>query len=91
MQRYPSHQSVPSAIRERVFFVLWVVMSALAILADGIEINHHPERTDEIFSHMGIALLWCVPFGGVGFFLRRRRLKKYAERQAFLFSVANLK
>ncbi|WP_333884412.1 hypothetical protein [Sphingobium yanoikuyae] len=91
MQRYPSHQSVPSAIHERVFFVLWGVMSALAILADAIEINDHPDRADEIFSHMGIALLWCVPFGVVGFILRWRRLKKHAERQAFLSSVANLK
>jgi hypothetical protein len=91
MQRYPSHQSVPSAIHERVFFVLWIVMSALAILADGIEVNDNPDRTHEIFAHMGIALLWCVPFGVVGFILRWRRLKKQAKRQAFLSTVANLK
>lgn len=91
MQRYPSHQSVPSAIHERVFFVLWMVMSALAILADGIEVNEHPDRAHEIFAHMGIALLWCVPFGAVGFILRWRRLKKQAKRQAFLPTVAKLK
>ena len=91
MRRYPSHQSVPSAIHERVFFLLWIAMSALAILADGIEGNDHPDQAHEIFSHMGIALLWCVPFGVLGFILRWRRLKKQAEREAFLSSVANLK
>ena len=91
VQRYPSHQSLPSAIYERVFFVLWIVMSALAILADGMEVNYHSGRAHEIFLHMGIALLWCVPFGVIGFVLRWRRLKKQAKRQAFLFSVANLK
>jgi cytochrome bd-type quinol oxidase subunit 2 len=74
-----------------VFFVLWIVMSALAILADGIEIKDHPDRADEVFSHMAVALLLCVPFGAVGFILRRRRLKKQAERQAFLCSVADSK
>lgn len=91
MQHYPSHQSVPSVIHERVFFVLWIAMSALAILADGIEVNDHPDRAREIFSHMGIALLWCVPFGVMGFILRWRRLKKHGKRQAFLSSVANVK
>jgi len=75
-----------------VFFVLWIVMSALAILADGMEVNYHSGRAHEIFSHMGIALLWCVPFGVMGFVLRwRRRLKQQAKRQAFLSSVANLR
>lgn len=91
MQRYPSHQSVPSVIHERVFFMLWIAMSALAILADRIEVNEHPDRAREIVSHMGIALLWCVPFVVMGSILRWRRLKKHAKRKAFLSSVANLK
>ncbi|MGA1808674.1 hypothetical protein [Sphingobium salicis] len=71
--------------------MLWIVMSALAVLADGIDLNDHPDRAHEILAHMGIALLWCVPFGVAGFILRWRRLKKQAKRQAFLSTIANLK
>ncbi|WP_240334222.1 hypothetical protein [Sphingobium estronivorans] len=91
MRRYPSHQSVPSIIHERVFFGLWIAMSALMILAYGIELERHVGQTHNILSSMGIGLLWCVPFGIVGLLLRRRRLKKLAERQAFLSSLAEQK
>nr|WP_254911521.1 hypothetical protein [Sphingomonas sp. CDS-1] len=91
MHRYPSSQSVPSNIYERVFFGLWITMSVLMILAYGIEVKRHPDQAQNIFFYMGIGLLWCVPFGATGLLLRRRRLKKLAERETFLSSFSRLK
>ena len=91
MRRYPSDQSVPSIIHERVFFGLWIAMSALMIIAYGTELERHADQANSILFSMGIGLLWCVPFGVVGLLLRRRRLKKLAERQTLLSSLAKLK
>ena len=91
MRRYPSYQSVPSVIHERVFFGLWIAMSVLMIVAYGIELNRHVSQAHSILASMGIGLLWCVPFGVAGLLLRRRRLKKLGERQTFLSSLAEPK
>ena len=47
---------------------LWVIMSGMAILANEIEVNNHPDQARAILSPIGTSL-WCVPFGVAGLLL----------------------
>lgn len=91
VRSYSSNQSVPSNLLERVCFWLWAFFLTVMVLVCGTELIRYPERAEIIALYFAFGLLLCVPWGASGLLLRRRRLKKLAEREAFLSAFANLK
>jgi hypothetical protein len=94
MKDYPSSQSVPSAVNERVFFTIGIVLPLLAALVYGIGLGQRDGTAGTIMITVlgaaGITLFAAAPFFIVGFLFRYKRLKRLARRQSFLASLRDL-
>lgn len=89
MRNYPSSQSIPSAAPERICLALWIISSVSVMIADWSWFQTDPSQKEAILSHLGQGLLFCALPAPIGILLRRRRLKRIAERNALIASLAN--
>ena len=84
MSRYPGADSVPLAVHDRGLLTLWLALSLSTIGLYSWHAIAHALPIAPTLAMIGIAQLFCCPLGIAGFLLRRRRLKRIAEREAFL-------
>lgn len=84
MSGYPTFETIPPAIYERVAFAVGMSLSLLVIGAYGWQAIVHELPTQKVLLTIVLGLLLGAPFSILGFLLRKRRLRRIAVRNTFL-------